>query len=268
MRPLLLTALQHPGSPRAPTPRGPDLACVRSASPSLPVFSAAIGGLLLALLASPAAAEDASWWNATTPESEPGFYLGLSGSVAILYGFDDEIEVTDFRDQQDRNLEVEPKDTAGIGLHARAGYRFHPRMAVEAHVEWIREWSIQGKDGTRPTPSSTSTVASGDAWAATADFKFYLGTAQFQPHLVGGIGALRFSGENESPRITNNNRRIFEFNTDEVSATGFAFRGGGGVDWMMTDRLALVLATTYVVGFGDVAEFDFLSVEWGVQYRF
>jgi len=216
----------------------------------------------------PAFAGGASWWNTTTPESEPGFFMALSGSVGVPFGLDDHVEVTNFRPQQGRNDKTSLSVDPGVGLHARAGYRFHARLAAEAHFEWISEWSVDGKDSDRTNPSSSSQVARGEAWTATADLKLYLATGRVQPHLVVGVGAMRFQGDNKSPRIPANNRKIFETNIDGARDLGFAFRGGGGLDFMMTDHTALVLGASYVVGTGDVEDYHYLSLEWGLQYRF
>jgi opacity protein-like surface antigen len=226
------------------------------------------GFVWLALAGGGASAEDSSWWNTRTPESEPGVVVGLSGSVAVPFGLDDHVEITAFRPQQGRNDEPNLEAQPAVGLHARAGYRFNARLAAEAHFEWIPEWSIEGKNSDRTNPTSSSKIAKGKAWTLTADLKLYLATRTFQPYLTAGLGAMRFEGENDSPRIPANDRKIFEFNIDGARDVGFAVRAGAGLDIMMTDRLALVLGASYVVGTGDVEDYDYLSTEWGLQYRF
>jgi opacity protein-like surface antigen len=226
--------------------------------------------LLLAamLVSTPAAADLAGWWNRQSNESASGVYLGLSGSVGVAVGLDDHVSVTNFRSQGARNGLVSLESMAGVGLHARVGYRFHPHFAAEGQFEWISEWTINGRDSERTNPTSSSEVGRAEAWTATANVKFYLLTGRVQPYLVGGIGLMRFQGDNRSPLIPANSRPIFELNTDGVRDYGFASRWGGGVDIYFTDQLSLVLGASYVIPEGQIDPYDYVSIEWGLQYRF
>ncbi len=229
-----------------------------------------VSALLSTLLAapSPATADWAGWWNRSTPQSENGLYLGLSGSVGLAFGLDNHVRVDRFVAQPNAQLEHDLEVGAGVGLHARAGYRFHPRLAAEIQYEWISEWTIDGRDTTRTEPRATAEVARAEAWATTANLKLYLGTGIVQPYVVGGVGVMRFQGDSRSPRRVANNRPFFELNTDGVREYGFASRWGGGVDIYFNDDLSLVLGTTYVLPEGEIDPYDYLSFEWGLQYRF
>jgi opacity protein-like surface antigen len=226
------------------------------------------------LFAMPASADLEQWWNARSPESESGLYAGLSGSVGVAVGLDDHVKITSFNLQDPpgspppSNREPNPSVDAGVGLHARLGYRFHPHLAAEGQFEWISEWSIKGKDSERANPRFQSDFAKGEAWTATANLKFYLLTGSVQPYLIAGVGLMRFQGDNRSPIPPATGSPIIETNIDGARDVGFAFRTGGGMDVMITDHMSFVLGATYVVTEGDVDPYDYLSIEWGVQYRF
>ncbi len=53
-----------------------------------------------------------------------------------------------------------------------------------------------------------------------------------------------------------------------VDETDFAGRVGGGIDIYATENIVVTLDATYVVPTGDVDDLDYLSIGWGVQYRF
>lgn len=220
------------------------------------------------LAAATASADGSTSSGGTTPYSEPGFYAGLSGSVGVALGLENDVSVTRFRGQAGRNDEHGLVIDSGVGLHARVGYRLHPRVSVEAQFEWIAEWSVDGRDTQSTNPTSAVDVARAEAWTLTANVKSYAATGRVQPYLVGGVGLMRFQAENRSPLIQSNSRRIFELNIDGFRGTDFALRVGGGLDIYFTERLSLVVGSTYVIPFGRIDSYDYLSVEWGMQYRF
>lgn len=230
----------------------------------------ALAGALLAA-ASPAAAGWADWLNHTTPESTTGLQIGLSASVAIPIGVDNYLVDTRFRSQGMRNRNSNTGVEPGIGIHARAGYRFHPRVVAEAQFEWNSESSVDARDTQRTNPTSQSDMARIETWAVTANVKFYpFSLGRVQPWLVSGIGLMRFQGDNRSPLIPANERQIFEFNTDGERQTDFAGRVGGGIDiyFADSDRFSLVLGASYVIPAGGLDAFDYVSTELGLQYRF
>ena len=48
----------------------------------------------------------------------------------------------------------------------------------------------------------------------------------------------------------------------------FAGRLGGGLDVYLTEALALTADAIYTIGTGDVSDYPYLSVGWGLLYRF
>lgn len=230
-------------------------------------------GIAVLSFANTASADLPEWWNREHPESSRGVYLGLSGSVGIGLGLEEHVAVTSFFDgagrfTPPRHLSPPLKVDPGIGLHARAGYRVHPRIAVEVQFEWISEWSIGGEDGLRTAPTAQSDAARAEGWATTGNLKLYLATGRIQPYVVGGVGLMRVQVDNRTPRVPLTNRAFFEFNTDNLRRTDFAARVGGGVDIYFTEHTSFVFGATYVIPEGQIDPFDYVSVEWGLQYRF
>ncbi len=45
-------------------------------------------------------------------------------------------------------------------------------------------------------------------------------------------------------------------------------RLGGGLDFYATKSIVLSLGVDYVLPFGDVEDFDYVSLGWGLEYRF
>ena len=51
-------------------------------------------------------------------------------------------------------------------------------------------------------------------------------------------------------------------------SSGLAFRVGGGADFYLTRRIALTASGTYLIGLGDVGDFDTLQARLGWLFRF
>jgi opacity protein-like surface antigen len=55
---------------------------------------------------------------------------------------------------------------------------------------------------------------------------------------------------------------------EDVKETDLAFRFGGGVDVYVTDHISLDIGGAYVLPIGDVEDLRFISIRFGIQYRF
>ena len=53
--------------------------------------------------------------------------------------------------------------------------------------------------------------------------------------------------------------------TDE---TDFAARFGGGIEAYLTETIALTFDASYVVPTDDLDDFNYVSLGWGLNYRF
>jgi opacity protein-like surface antigen len=180
-----------------------------------------IGLLAIALLASAATA------SAEDDFSRSGCYVGMSTSLAFMTEVEDDLE-DDFIEGFDSD--------ESWGFSQRAGCRGR-WLGGELHYEWI-----DGFDVSSDTRSKTL-----DAWALTADFKFWMAPGRFQPFLTTGFGYLEIDNEWD-----------------------FAARLGGGLDIYITRNVVLNLDTTYVIPTSDeeLNGADFVSVGVGIIYRF
>ncbi len=141
------------------------------------------------------------------------------------------------------------RDTPGdvensAGLNARVGYRANSFAALEAELEWVSPFEEQ-LDG--------STRAEYRAYAIGLNGKFYFREASIQPYALVGVSVLIVS---ES--VGGTKRRDSDW----------GFRGGGGVDFYVSQHVALNIEVTYMWGVGDVWQRDYTSFGAGVTYRF
>ena len=211
----------------------------------------AIASGISLLVACAASAEDDAF-------AQPGVYVGLAGSVAIPIQLDEPFEaaVVD-------HVEAD----AGLGLHTRVGYRFHPRVAAEVHFEWLAGFDVSLDSVYRPSPSSGTHVATAALWTLTGDAKFYLLRGEVQPFLLAGAGVLSANVTDEVDRSEPTNPLVDLPDLSDRSS-GFAARFGAGFDYYLSEHFSLNFDASYVLPTGAVEDFDYVSVGWGLQYRF
>ncbi len=134
------------------------------------------------------------------------------------------------------NVEDFPTALGGddaFGASGRVGYRCHPNLSVEAQYDWFA-FPVVGSDV--------------DGFDITGNGKVYLPLLgkRLQPFLVSGFGG---------------------FDTDNRQAD-FVIRLGGGVDYYLTHNLVVSVDTVYLQPYQNVADFQHISIGFGVQYRF
>jgi opacity protein-like surface antigen len=191
---------------------------------------------VLALAGAAAAQGDQDAYDRTGP------YLGLAGTLALN---------TEAEDDLDRlagpfvDVDVDPS----LGLNARAGYRFHPNFAAEIHYEWLSEFKTKFSSAAL---GGAATTVEYDGWALTVDGKAFLLTDNPQPFLLVGVGVLNIDSN---------------FGVDK---TVFAARFGGGADFYATPNIAITLGVSYVLPGEhiDGVGVNYVSISWGLQYRF
>ena len=133
-----------------------------------------------------------------------------------------------------------------LGFNLAAGLRIAPWLAGEVQFEWL--------DGMDPHPANT-TKPGGVNWATTFNARAYpLGDffmeGRIQPYLLAGLGAS-------------------SFRTVRGREVGFATRWGVGVDTYVTDEIALTVGASYLWSIGSpVRDLNYVSLSWGVMYRF
>jgi opacity protein-like surface antigen len=179
-----------------------------------------------------------------TDYTRSGPFLGLGGTVAIAVELEDDLDKIPTPTDPATSPEVDPS----FGLHARAGYRFHPRLAGELHFEWLEDFEIA---------ANGKNQAGVDGWALTLDARGYALTGAIQPFLVVGAGVLRADADDFVSRFG-------------ASADGSSFvaRMGGGAEIYVTRSVVLDLGITYMLPVGELHDLDYVSIALGLMYRF
>jgi len=173
-----------------------------------------------------------------------GFTVGLAGTYAFDM-FEGDLEDA-LADEVTGPTRVDVD--GGWGLNASVGYRFHRYVSAEAEVEWISSFdtklSASGLGGSARVDVEPVVV--------TANAKGYPLTGRFQPFVLAGLGVMT----------------VEVSESDSVRLTDFAMRFGGGIDIYLDDTFAVSIGADYVLPFGEVKDLDYVSLKWGIEYRF
>jgi len=184
------------------------------------------------------------------PENDfnrPGLYAGVNGAFGLDF----------FKDDFENVLPgaIDVKDTGG--LNARVGYRIFSWLAVEAHYEWMHEFSTEVGD-----------LAGFDTTAhtLTGNMKFYLPfNWRFQPYIGGGVGVQ--GGYTDGTGLLSGI-------VDDTS-WDFAGRPFAGLDIYVTRNFLINAEVAGVVSIRDLKtpgatanDLWYTSFSGGFQYRF
>ena len=164
------------------------------------------------------------------PRDHSGFYLGIGPG----FGFEN-FDVPG-------GIDID----AAFGFDAWGGYKFNEWIATELQLEYLNGFDID--------------VANIDGQAVTFGanvklfpFAFVL-TDRIQPFLMAGPG-FTWLQLDVGPLGT----------ADDL---GFSARFGGGIDFYITDNVALQASSSYVLTTGDLDGADYISLVTGIQYKF
>jgi len=182
-----------------------------------------------------------------------GWMIGVGGSYGIETFQDDQ------QSNLDRIIGVPTRLSVdnSFGINGRAGYRCHRYFSAEFEIEWLDAFK-----------SEVSSVGFGEIAEIkfepvvyTANFKGYLLTGRYQPFLLLGGGMTSVDA-----KLTKDNVGLgLSSNQNENS---FTMRFGGGIDLYATQNVVVSLQADYVRPFGNLDDLDYVSIGWGVQYRF
>jgi opacity protein-like surface antigen len=182
-----------------------------------------------------------------------GWMLGVAGSYGIET-FQDDAE-----SNLDRTLGVPTKLSVdnSFGFRGRGGYRCHRRFSAEFEIEWL--------DGFESDFSSVGFGELGEMKAEpivyTTNVKGYLLTGRYQPFLLVGAGLTTVDF-----KLTKDNVGLGLSSSESENA--FTMRFGGGIDLYATKNVVVTLQADYVRPFGNLDDLDYVSIGWGLLYRF
>ena len=182
-----------------------------------------------------------------------GGYVGVNGA----YGIDL------FSTEITNALGVAPPPLSyddSWGLNARAGYRIFSPLALEVQYEWMQGIDIS---------SVGVPLGTWKPHTLTANLKLYLPIWRIQPYLLAGGGVGIWSIEFTPAGAA-------AVGLAQADKTGFAFRGGAGIDIFLTEKLALngegaaVLNTSDFSTPGSAAQLQlyYFSISAGFVYHF
>lgn len=127
----------------------------------------------------------------------------------------------------------------GIGASGRVGYRFMPMIAGELQVEYSGDFiDCCGAD-----LSETLVTVNG---------KVYFLQQRFQPYALVGLGG----GFVDTSGLGG------------LDESGFVAKVGGGLDFYINESFGVMFDAVYNIGTGDLDEFNYTSLGWGLFVRF
>lgn len=125
--------------------------------------------------------------------------------------------------------------------NATVGYRFNARFATDLYIERYQEFDFRDGDV--------------NGWAVGMNGRGYLMTGRYQPFLLMGINFLDMETTNSSAVNTRK--------TDD----GPAMRFGGGLDVFATDKMVVTSSISYMLGLGEVEDYDIVMFSLGFLFR-
>jgi opacity protein-like surface antigen len=137
-----------------------------------------------------------------------------------------------------------------LGFDARGGYRFHPNFAAELDVQYYSNFTIQalGVD-----------LIDVDGWSLSGNLKGYPLLGRFQPYGLFGLGVYQLHASLATPF----------FDDASKTATDFALRFGGGMDFYINRNWVLTFEVSYVYPpTSALNDFSVVPLVFGAQYRF
>jgi len=181
-----------------------------------------------------------------------GWFLHLGGTVALP------TFASDLNSDAERHSGQPVRFSPGnaLGLNGSAGYRCNRYLAAEVKAERIMSFEA---DTTLP---GMGEVASFDIkpLTVTTNLRAYYPVGRFHPYLLAGLGMMSSDVE-----VTDTVGLGLPY---ENGGKGIAIRSGGGVDIYATPHVVLNLGIDWVLPFGQTQDLDYVSMGWGIEYRF
>jgi hypothetical protein len=200
--------------------------------------------VVLILLAGTVGATQASAQSGESDYTRNGLYVSFGGSAAFPTVLQNELN-----DQLVGSTDID----TGLGVEARMGYRFHPRLAAEVQYDYIREIDVRANF----RGINSRVQANIPMHIVTANAKaFVLGTGQGQAYLLGGIGIM--SAETKDVAV-------FDPDIDDTTFTG---RVGVGVDVYPSENFSFYGEVGYVIPTDALQDLQHVSVSVGVTVHF
>lgn len=137
---------------------------------------------------------------------------------------------------------AKPKNNSyGWGLNLRAGYRFHPNLAIEGLYEQVIEY-----DADQATDR--------DTWSLMPNLKVFIIEGFCEPYLSVGGGLMKANAQKS--------------NVPTEDGYGFAGRFAFGADFYATENIFIESEVAYTVPTNGASNYQYLGVSLGIGYAF
>ena len=185
------------------------------------------------------------------PYAKNGVYLGVGASYGVpLFG-------NSIEDALPGNAHV----SNAWGVNGRIGYRFHKFLAAEAEYEWLSHFGMRISD-----ISGNHALGNASLQTITANLKVIAPYRQFQPYVLVGFGPT-FASVDTAPG-----------STLAHDHTSYSTRFGLGIDYYLSENVALNLGSEFVVNTAKISAnntsdggsrgFDYYSAQGGLTFKF
>jgi len=163
-----------------------------------------------------------------------GYYIAIGGAFGM------ETRLSDELNRAAGTVNLIQIDSSG-GFKGRIGARGRI-LGGELEYEYLPSF---GSIGPLEVPDY-------EMMTTTANFKVHLPLGRIEPFFLFGVGFSRS-------------------NVPQLGTTGYdaAIRGGAGVNWFLTEKVAVTLDASYVwTGAGDNEFLDYVSIGYALTYQF
>ena len=176
-----------------------------------------------------------------------GWLIGVAGSYAI------ETFESDLQDAVGFSVDLSVDNS--LGFNGRVGYRCHRWLSAEVEVEWLN-----GFDSDVSVAGIGIARIDFEPVVVTANVKGYILTGRYQPFLLVGGGVM--TAETKYPDFVPPG--VPRSRTENE----FAMRFGGGIDLYATKNVVVTVGADYVLPVSSLSDLDYISIGWGIEYRF
>jgi len=184
--------------------------------------------------------------------TETGGYVVIGGINAF----------EDFESTEDADID----DT--MGFQFRGGYRFNDYFAAEGEFDWL-----DGFDLKFDIPDEGREKLTVDSFLITANAKAYLPLGRFQPYALLGAGVMWANIRTSYPVGTICRPGYWGWWCSNVygrvdDGVAFAMKFGAGADIHLGKQWAITIDAAYVNPFTTLEELKYVSLGWGLRYRY
>jgi hypothetical protein len=169
----------------------------------------------------------------------------------------------------------DPKFSTSFGFSIKGGYRFMPFLAAEIEGNFLSgmDTTIIVQEQAIPFRNFPADLTV-DGGIITGNILAYLPLGRLQPYGLFGLGGSWMNLRSRYPVTTVCGPGWYwgwycsGAYARLADGGGFVIKGGGGMDFMVTEDWALTFEATYVKPFGDLSQLAYTNFNWGVRFNF